>query len=265
MLDKNTLYDLYVTQQKTGKEIADIAGVNSPQTVYNWLQKHGIPRRDIESAQRPLRPTKEQLESLYTVQGMSIDSVAKALGSSESSVSKLLDRYGITKRPKTAKFAGWNKGKPLPEAQKIHLSDLARQRTGKKSHRFGVTLSSRTRRKIADSLKGRFRGASNPQWKGGHRHERTQWFSRFEYKGWRNAVYERDNYTCQMCGKPSNGDIQAHHIYPWSTHPELRFDTNNGITLCEVCHLSIKGKEMEYADQFTAIIQSTLQTRTPAP
>lgn len=55
-----------------------------------------------------------------------------------------------------------------------------------------------------------------------------------EYIEWRKAVYERDNFKCQECGK--HGRLEAHHIKPWHSHPLLRFDINNGITLCEECH-----------------------------
>lgn len=55
-----------------------------------------------------------------------------------------------------------------------------------------------------------------------------------EYIEWRSAVYERDNYTCQECG--STGQLNAHHIKAWSSHPALRFDVENGVTLCLECH-----------------------------
>lgn len=56
-----------------------------------------------------------------------------------------------------------------------------------------------------------------------------------EYALWREAVFKRDDWTCQHCGK-RGGDIQADHIKPFSTHPELRFELSNGQTLCLKCH-----------------------------
>ena len=56
-----------------------------------------------------------------------------------------------------------------------------------------------------------------------------------ECKEWRKAIFARDNYTCQLCGK-CGGTLQADHILPYCTHPELRLDLNNGRTLCVECH-----------------------------
>jgi hypothetical protein len=56
-----------------------------------------------------------------------------------------------------------------------------------------------------------------------------------EYRLWRTAVFERDNYTCTDCGI-RGGSLQADHIKPQSIFPELRFALENGRTLCRDCH-----------------------------
>lgn len=58
--------------------------------------------------------------------------------------------------------------------------------------------------------------------------------SGYQYKKWVTSVYQRDNYTCQKCG--AVGMIHAHHIKQWKDYPELRYEINNGITLCQDCH-----------------------------
>lgn len=62
-----------------------------------------------------------------------------------------------------------------------------------------------------------------------------------EYKAWRKAVYERDNYTCQYCGE-RGCKLNAHHIKSYAYYHDLRLDIGNGITLCVPCHKSIHRK-----------------------
>lgn len=57
----------------------------------------------------------------------------------------------------------------------------------------------------------------------------------FKYRKWRKNVFERDNYTCQECGV-LGGYLQADHIKPFALFPKIRFDINNGRTLCLKCH-----------------------------
>ena len=50
-------------------------------------------------------------------------------------------------------------------------------------------------------------------------------------------VFERDGYTCQLCG--AKGNLQVDHIQPWAEYIEGRFDINNCRTLCMSCHYSV--------------------------
>ena len=56
-----------------------------------------------------------------------------------------------------------------------------------------------------------------------------------EYRQWRTAIYKRDDFTCQHC-KVRGSRLEAHHVKSFATHPELRLDVGNGITLCKSCH-----------------------------
>ena len=83
------------------------------------------------------------------------------------------------------------------------------------------------------------KGEAHFNWKGGKTAERQLDMASREYKAWRKAVFERDNYTCQMCGDNRGGNLRAHHIKPYRDYPELRHDVDNGITYCEKCHIKV--------------------------
>jgi ribosomal protein L34E len=73
-------------------------------------------------------------------------------------------------------------------------------------------------------------------WKGGISKERDVIKATEQYKEWRNKVFQRDNYTCQCCGNNQSNNLEAHHILNFSEYIDLRFNINNGITLCKDCH-----------------------------
>lgn len=62
------------------------------------------------------------------------------------------------------------------------------------------------------------------------------------YRYWRRKILDRDKNTCTLCGYKGMGmfngksDLVADHIKPFSIYPDLRFDVNNGRTLCVWCH-----------------------------
>ena len=74
------------------------------------------------------------------------------------------------------------------------------------------------------------------------------------YVNWRKKVYARDKYTCQWPGCKSKKKLNAHHIKRWADNPILRFEVNNGITLCWRCHKNIQNKEEQYEQFFFKIL-----------
>ncbi|PZV19195.1 MAG: hypothetical protein DCF22_00575 [Leptolyngbya sp.] len=83
------------------------------------------------------------------------------------------------------------------------------------------------------------RGSASHSWKGGTAEQRKRDQIGFKYREWRRLVFERDGYICQHCGDDRGGNLHAHHIQPWSKFPELRYELDNGLTLCRECHEKI--------------------------
>jgi len=104
---------------------------------------------------------------------------------------------------------------------------------------YGRTHSDKIKKKLSDI----FSGSKNHFWKGGVSKINKRQRRSLKFRQWRETVFKRDKYACQICGiKSGNGkhiDFHPHHIKPFSQFPKLKFDINNGITLCKNCHLKI--------------------------
>ncbi len=75
------------------------------------------------------------------------------------------------------------------------------------------------------------------------------------YKEWRARVWNRDDFKCKIADKNCKGRIEAHHILAYRDFPELRFEINNGITLCQAHHPKKRQKEQELAPIFTELVK----------
>lgn len=74
------------------------------------------------------------------------------------------------------------------------------------------------------------------------------------YKKWRLEIYKRDHFRCQWPNCTNKKNLNAHHIQTWANNPGLRYDKNNGITLCKLHHKMIHGLEHIYASIFIKML-----------
>jgi hypothetical protein len=127
-----------------------------------------------------------------------------------------------------------HKGYFMPKTQKDNISKAMK---GKRNS-LGCKRSLEFRKHLSEYWKD---NPNHNHWVDGNGEkrcgERNKIMSRLEYRLWRTSVFERDNYTCQLCGEVG-GQLHADHIKPYCISPELVFDINNGRTLCVKCHKS---------------------------
>lgn len=145
---------------------------------------------------------------------------------------------------KTGK-ASWNKGikgtHHLSEEAKKKFSLIAKK-NGFGKWMKGRKISKEICKKRGESIRKTLqknkdkrkviKGKLHWNWKGGL--SRNKHYS-YEARKWRSDVFQRDNWTCQTCGI-RGCYLEAHHIKSWANYPELRYNIDNGITLCNDCH-----------------------------
>ncbi len=150
----------------------------------------------------------------------------------------------------------WNKGKTnIYSKDTINKIKLARSKQR-------IKHSAEARRKIGLAHSGE----KSYLWKGGvsktNRSLRKQLTETIDYKLWRTAVFERDDYTCLVCNR-HGVRLHAHHIVRWSESVALREVVSNGATVCENCDYKlINHHEKEWEPIFRLILNTCDQEVT---
>jgi len=75
-----------------------------------------------------------------------------------------------------------------------------------------------------------------------------------KYKYWMLEVKNRDCWKCKINNKDCKGRLEAHHILGWQSHPELRYQVNNGITLCHAHHPKKRAEEKRLSPYFKDLV-----------
>ena len=128
-----------------------------------------------------------------------------------------------------------------PETKKL----MAEKQTGELNHNYGKPPSKETREKLSA-----YRGEQAPVWKGGRSTLQQLIRANTRYLEWRTAIYKRDDYRDWFSGVRGNGDLQVHHIIPFSKlldkyniktiddaiNCAAFWDLNNGMTMLKSSH-----------------------------
>ena len=187
-----------------------------------------------------------------------------------------------------------NKGK---KQSLTHRKNKSNSMLGEKNHFFGRKHSAETKKKLSElklespvkywlgkkrdestklkiseknkgkvrsdefkkNISKRFSGENHPRWINDRaKLAKKQIRNDTAYKEWRKNVWIRDKFNCKIKNSSCEGKIVAHHIFGWKDYPDLRYDINNGITLCKFHHPKKRNDEINLQDYFIKLLKINL-------
>lgn len=202
---------------KSTEEIGDEFGVCA-EVVRRKLHEFGIKPRK-RGAVREFNPPKKELENLY--QQHSMKAVSRIYGVGETVVWKRLKEHGITLRDYED---GGHRKKPGREFSVEHRANMRKAQ-------LALNRS----------------GENGANWRGGASIKNLLVRRTGAYRDWKRKALEKAGYKCEGCGVAhkkiceccgTQTMLHVHHVKPFATHVEDRFDPNNSEVLCPKCHRS---------------------------
>jgi len=231
ILTKDFLFQAYCVEGRDIIYIARQVGCRND-TVVNALKQHGLNK---------WRPNKEWMIEHYVEQQETVDEIAEFLGCTEQNVRAYLRSFDI---PIRYKSRGSIRLAILHDRDWLYnkyvVQQLSTVEIADELECAGSSVQQAMKRHSIPMRKG---GTSGPPRK---RYTARRAFSQRK----RRLIHKRDNHQCCWCGSRDNLDI--HHIVPCRKRGTNNLD--NGITLCEPCHLKTFGKEEELIPFFQNLL-----------
>ena len=166
-----------------------------------------------------------------------------------------------------------NKGKKGIYSEEV-LKKLSDSKLGSKNPMFGKKMTEEAKEKARIKLRIKMLGnkngignkgpgligSKNPNWIIDRSKLKTDNEHQYDtqYKIWMLQVKERDNWKCRINDNDCKGKLEAHHILPWSQFPQLRYNINNGISLCHFHHPRKKNDEIKLVPVFQELVLTTV-------
>lgn len=249
------LFEEYITNNKSVKEISDTYGLTNAQ-VKGQLRRNGIRKTPLKLGNE-IYDNRDWLYKEYITKKKGYSVIANEQGVPYHTILSRIHHFG------------W-------EIRSHKDIDKGEARRGKKASKETVEKIKATRIKnrveteccfcgtVIEKRMSSFVRQNNHfcdykcrrSFQKANRKEQKDITDSAEYKEWRKSVYIRDGYRCKYpdCNSQTR-DIQAHHIYKKVLFPEFAFDVNNGITLCRSCHQKTFNREHEFIDLFVRVVQ----------
>ena len=98
-----------------------------------------------------------------------------------------------------------------------------------------------------------FCGENHPRWKGDKCKKKNE-RSDPAYQNWVSQIKRRDGWKCRISNQDCSGYCIVHHILSWKDYPELRYNINNGITLCQAHHPRKRAEEKRLIPFFQGLV-----------
>jgi hypothetical protein len=130
----------------------------------------------------------------------------------------------------------WNKGKKMSKeyVEKNRLAHIGIKHSEEARLRKSINwIEDRTKLKMSDRMIGDSRA-----------------------RDWSKEVKKRDGWICRIADINCDGKLESHHILPWSKFPELRYQINNGITLCHAHHPRKQNDVQKLSPYFQRLVAS---------
>lgn len=231
------LREEFVNKNRSIKDIAKECGI-SHTSLEKYLKKYNIRKRP--RAEDVVLPTKEELIYLHHSEHLGIRAIAALYPNiGVGTIVRLFSEYNIERIDGNVLLKEWwskeeNKQKMSTIRMKFWEDDTYRERNlARLRDKDGIYLR-------AKKFSAKYQNVTENEWPGFLTPVQTRIRGSAEYVAWRKAVFERDEYTCQCCGDRSCSghpvELHAHHLENFAHNEDLRFDVNNGITLCYNCH-----------------------------
>lgn len=119
----------------------------------------------------------------------------------------------------------------IPESRRKQISETLKRKGIKPPSRLGIPITEEAKKLLSIAHSG----SNHYNWQGGITPVNLKIRRSMKYRNWRKGVFERDDFTCQICFKKGSY-LHADHIKAFAIYPELRFELLNGRTLCVPCH-----------------------------